>query len=290
MGDNENYEQFAQTLDVLLEHYGVDDCTEGWHLIREQRITASKVAVVCGCSEYATPWALAAYRMCLSQERGPGNAVTEHGVNHEGTCLIGFERVTGNRLVAAPYRNDWLMRWMGATPDALIPRDALCPLGRPALVEAKCPFYDMYRMPPLAYIFQTQLQMHVYQVAVCYLVAWFEGRLTVWRIHFSRRLYAYFLTFALRYRACVQAGVVPDSAAMQMIPHEARSFAESGFDETKREAIAFRAGIQPHQLPPKPRIELVCRDVRVGGTQAKTMADAREMYARQDAAACNIGT
>jgi hypothetical protein len=264
-----------ETLDEVLTLLSVDDCTPEWHLLRGVRITASVASVFAGCSEYGTPWAHAVYKAMAIQGPWAGNKATKHGQAHEATCLAGFERATGNVVCAAPYRSDWLTPWTGGTPDALVVRDCLSARGAPALVEAKCPFYLMYKTPPLAYVFQTHVQMHAYRIPMAYLPAWKGGRITVWRIHYSEHLYAYFMLFAMRYRACLQSGVLPDHYVMHMLPHAAKAFAATGFDEAKRDSIARAHDVEPHALPPGPVIDLICTDLDVGGKAAPTVREAR---------------
>lgn len=269
-----------ETLNKVLELLSVDDRTNDWHLLRGVRITASAASVFAGCSEYGTPWAYALYKAMMPRDVWEGNDATKHGQAYENTCLAGFECVTDNLVCAAPYRTDWLTPWTGGTPDAFVAKDQLSRTRAPAVVEAKCPVYLMYKTPPLGYVFQVQLQMHTYRISVAYLAVWKDGRITVWRIHYSERLYGYFLLFAMRYRMCLQSGVLPDKYVMHMVPHAAKEFAASGFDEAKRESIARAHDLEPHVLPPSPVIDLVCKGVYVGGAAASSVREARATLCR----------
>ena len=246
--------------------FSFDESDPQWKTLRAKKVTASIAAVIAGCSCYGMPKHLASSHHGLNPGDDTGldlsdNEAMKHGVAFEPATLRALEIVLDVLVSVCPFRVDEAVNWIAATPDGIILHDHTMPDNGPSLVEAKSPFYKMYTHPPIMYIFQMQMQMHVYKIGRAYLVVRFGNLVSVWRVYYSARFYAFFLSLAMRYKTCIEAGIAPDECAIPMNPYAAEDFASANF--TGRERIARNYDIKPHYLPPNVRIERICTNQEV---------------------------
>jgi putative phage-type endonuclease len=166
-----------------------------WFHLRKYRITASKLAEVCGMIKYSSGWAFMWQKIVDPEYTLEDNPILKHGRDCEPICVQRFCEATGNSVLESPpcfihERYPFLL----ATPDAYVEHDVLRD-GKPALIECKAPNYGMYDEPPINYVIQMFLQMSTYQIDTNYLAAWYHGddHLCIWRLKWNEHMFAWIM-------------------------------------------------------------------------------------------------
>jgi exodeoxyribonuclease (lambda-induced) len=146
--------------------------SEGWHLARKGRITASKVGKILGLSSFGTrDDAMREFvREFFDAEREfTGNEATRYGEAHEADALAEYVFATSRTVESVSLIPHPAYDWLAASPDGLV--------GDDGLVEFKCPWRSQYRsiVNKPEYLAQVQLQLACTDRQWCDFCIWRDG-------------------------------------------------------------------------------------------------------------------
>ena len=252
--------------------------SELWLLLRAFRATGSVVSSFIGCSTHGLP--RDKYTQMIEDPRHSigDNMAMANGRAGEPRVISTLERVTNQRVYDAPFCTIKQARYLGATPDGIIPVDRT---GHPAcwgmvvMVEGKDPLHKMYDEPPADYICQTHIEMESYMARRTYLIASTPRETKVWLVYFSDEFMFYISWRVQRFFTCLQHGGVgrPDEMSIPNVAFPTKVLSEEHqwrsrkrlFQKLRRERTVNRLPIikvpeknQSHRLlPPQIDYELI---------------------------------
>lgn len=146
-----------------------DQRTAEWHSRRQNKITASIVASICGKNPYESR--LSALKKKVGAEKPfQGNAATRHGTLLEPHAIQMYEKMTGEKVL-----DFGLMNSLNDDEDYIAGSpDGITASGR--LIEVKCPYR---RVPngtvPAHYVHQIQTLMHILHIGICDFIEFVPG-------------------------------------------------------------------------------------------------------------------
>lgn len=135
--------------------------SEEWFAKRNDHVTASVMAAVCGDNPYESRRSM----LLKKTGRGPrfkGNQATEHGNKYELPAIKKYEKLTGEKCLEFGLLESLNPgeEFLAGSPDGITTSGKL--------IEVKCPFR---RIPtsvvPLYYVYQVQFLMHILKLEKC---------------------------------------------------------------------------------------------------------------------------
>lgn len=183
--------------------------TRQWFRDREGRLTGSTFGAACGIAptSRAEQW-----RRLTKRTFFEGNAATDHGEKYEPEAIKAYERETGSQVELVGFIPHPRYDWLGASPDGLV--------GKPGMLEVKCPYIDIYHAVPPYYMCQMQGQMEVCDREWVDFIVWTEDGGTIQRVVRSEKYWRWMEPRLAEFWSYVVADVCPPRLKRKEYPDD----------------------------------------------------------------------